>query len=133
MKERFRQFSNSEFLNLETYKRRGRPVRTPMWFAHNGERLFVRTADDSGKVKRVRNNPVVRIAPCDSRGTLLGEWVEGTARLASNDETILADKLLGQKYGKLKSDFDAISALRGTMWAVLVVEVDGSSSSEGVR
>lgn len=77
-------FSHHEFINLKTYKRSGHSVNTPVWFAHNGRELFVRTVEDSGKMKRLRNNPFVRIAPCDSRGTLLGEWVEAKARIGSD-------------------------------------------------
>ncbi len=133
MNDEFGQFAEHDFLNLETYKRSGSSVRTPVWFAQDGERLFVRTYEDSGKVKRLRDNPLVRVAPCDSRGMLLGKWVAGTARFAGGEEAKLANALLGRKYGKLKSGFDAISSLRGATWTVIVVCTNGGSASEEVQ
>jgi PPOX class probable F420-dependent enzyme len=127
------QFAEGDFLSPETYKRNGQAVRTPVWFAQDGERLIVRAYEDSGKVKRLRNNPLVRVAPCDSRGMLLGERAEGTTRFAGGEETKLARALLGRKYGKLKSGFDTISTLIGATWTVIVVHTNGSCALEEVQ
>lgn len=67
------QFDGARYLNLETYRRDGRAVRTPLWFAESGGLLYVYSLADAGKVKRMRNNPRVRLAPCDIRGKLKGE------------------------------------------------------------
>jgi PPOX class probable F420-dependent enzyme len=112
-----------KYLNLETYRRSGLAVRTPVWFAQEDNTIFVRTVDDSGKVKRILNNPRVRIAPCDSRGALLGTWLEANARLASMEEVRKADELLGRKYGELERGFDLISSLRGDLWAVIRLDL----------
>jgi PPOX class probable F420-dependent enzyme len=55
-----------KYINLETYRKNGRGVRTPVWFVESGSDdgsiLDVRTSDDTGKYKRIRNNPSVQIA-----------------------------------------------------------------------
>jgi uncharacterized protein len=94
-----------KYINLETYRRNGRGVRTPVWFVESSSgdsrALFVRTSDDTGKYKRIRNNPSVQIAPCDMRGSIKGEWVKGEARIASEEEKLKAFKMLEKKYGMI--------------------------------
>jgi PPOX class probable F420-dependent enzyme len=133
MDDEVSRFARHEFLNLETYKRDGRGVRTPVWFTRNGDALFIRTMEDSGKVKRIRNNPSVRIAPCDARGALLGAWVEATARLATPDEARRIDEPLSRKYGEITRGFDLISSLRGTSWAVIRLDLSCKNSPKESR
>ncbi len=74
-----------------------------MWFVESGSGdssiLYVRTSDDTGKYKRIRNNPSVQIAPCDMRGNIKGEWVKGEAMIASEEEKLKVFKMLEKKYG----------------------------------
>jgi hypothetical protein len=97
----FAQFEGEKYLSLETYRRSGAAVRTPVWFVGSGDALYVRTSEDTGKYKRIRNNPAARIAPCDMRGNLKGEWVEVSAGLASPAESTEAYRLFQPKYGAL--------------------------------
>jgi len=76
------------YVNLASFRRDGREVRTPVWIARDGEDLVVYTNGESGKVKRIRNGARVRLAACDARGTLRGEWVEGSARVRSDPAAI---------------------------------------------
>jgi PPOX class probable F420-dependent enzyme len=95
--------AGEKYINLETYRKSGRGVRTPVWFVESGggdsSILYVRTSDDTGKYKRIRNNTSVQIAPCDMRGGIKGEWVKGEARIASEEEKLKAFKMLEKKYG----------------------------------
>jgi PPOX class probable F420-dependent enzyme len=95
--------AGEKYINLETYRKNGRGVRTPVWFVESssgdGSILYVRTSDDTGKYKRIRNNPSVQIAPCDMRGSVKGKWVKGEARIASEEEKLKAFKMLEKKYG----------------------------------
>ena len=120
-------FRGQPYLNLETYKRSGQAVPTPVWFVEHEDHLYVRTIAYSGKVKRVRNNPQVRVAPCDARGELLGEWSAGQARVASPEKSAAVNQLLGRKYGLRKRLFDLMNALRRTPWAVIEIELNGSA------
>ena len=94
-----------KYINLETYRKNGQRVRTPVWFVErdkdDGGVLYVRTSDDTGKYKRVRKNPSVQIAPCDMRGTVKGKWIKGEARIAGEEEKLKAFKMLEKKYGLL--------------------------------
>jgi PPOX class probable F420-dependent enzyme len=93
------QFAGEKYINLETYRKNGQGVRTPVWFVEGDGILYVRTSDDTGKYKRIRNNSSVQIAPCDIRGGIKGKWVKGEARIASEDEKLKAFKMLEKKYG----------------------------------
>ena len=71
---RLAQFADQQYLNLETYRKDGRAVRTPVWFAEDeGGVLYLRTVKDAGKVKRIRRQARVRVAPCDMAGTVTRE------------------------------------------------------------
>jgi uncharacterized protein len=102
----FAQFDGHKYLNLETYKKSGDGVRTPVWFAadpatdlaSSDAKLYLYTIGVSGKVKRVRNNPRVKIAPCDMRGNVLGEWVEAGAEIVTGEEAARGMQLLNKKY-----------------------------------
>ena len=71
MPDAIAQFADAKYLNLETFRKTGLGVRTPVWFAADPSskldsrdaKLSVYSIADSGKVKRVRNNPRVRVAP----------------------------------------------------------------------
>jgi uncharacterized protein len=102
----FAQFDGQKYLNLETFKKNGDGVKTPVWFAadpvanlaSSDAKLYLYTIGVSGKVKRVRNNPRVRIAPCDARGNVLGEWVEARAEIVAGEEAARGVRLLNKKY-----------------------------------
>ena len=66
--------SQYRYIKLETLKRNGIGVATPVWFTIDGSKINVVTRSQTGKVKRLRNNPNVRIAPCGMRGQLKGQW-----------------------------------------------------------
>jgi hypothetical protein len=100
---RFTSLQERKYINLETFRKNGQGVRTPVWFAGEQEqgvpeKLYAYSTADSGKAKRVRNNPRVRVAPCDVRGKLLGEWVEARVEVVTGDEAEHGMKLLNKKY-----------------------------------
>ena len=88
------------YVSLATFRRDGTAVATPVWFAAAGDRLYVFSAGDSGKVKRLRNSPRARVAPCDARGGIKGEWRDATAHVTTDDVLIQrARTALRAKYG----------------------------------
>jgi len=90
------------FVSLTTFKRNGEGVASPMWIGRDGTDLFVWTPADSWKVKRVRNNPRVLLAPSSRFGKVREgvSPVEGAAQVATDAETV--DRLqaeIRRKYG----------------------------------
>lgn len=93
------QLADAEYFSLATFRRNGNAVPTPVWFAAAGSTFYVFSAPDAGKVKRIRLTSRARVAVCDVRGKLLGEWIEAKARLVSDaGEIRSAYKALHDKY-----------------------------------
>ena len=87
-----------KYVSLTTYRRDGSPVSTPMWFVTEQGRFVLETDADAYKVKRIRRNPHVRIAPCDARGRPRGEAIDAEARILPEDERERVEALLARKY-----------------------------------
>src|SRR5689334_1667711 len=92
----------ARYLNLETYRRTGAAVRTPVWFAADPDAsepvFYVYTGARTGKVKRLRRTSRVRIAPCDGRGKVTGDWIDAQAELVSGPAFERGMRLLDRKY-----------------------------------
>jgi PPOX class probable F420-dependent enzyme len=105
------QFGNEKYLSLETYRKNGLGVRTPVWFAAGpadpgGTILYVYSTADSGKAKRIRRSDAVKIAPCTARGTVTGAWVEARASIVGREEFERGMRLLNRKYWPVKQILD---------------------------
>lgn len=84
---------------LVTFRRSGEAVPSPVWFGVGGDGLvYVFTERQSGKVKRIRNNPDVVIAPCNVRGKPLGPAVRATARVLDASEWPRAERARNSVY-----------------------------------
>ena len=97
--ERAKQFSGGQYISLETYRRTGAPVRTTVWLVEEKGTIYVRTGPNSGKVKRIRHDPHVRIARTDLRGNIRGEWADGRARFLGEEESERIMVFFRRKYG----------------------------------
>jgi hypothetical protein len=96
-----RPFSNldsAEFMVLTTVRQTGEPVPTTVWFAVDGDTLYVTTQITAGKLKRVQADPHVTMAPSDSRGHIRGPEAHGLARVLPPDEHFPARATLAAKY-----------------------------------
>jgi len=102
----FAAFREQTYLSLETFKKSGQGVKTPVWFAADPKtditgaeaRLFVYTIGVSGKVKRIRNNGRVKIAPCTMRGDVTGDWQDAQAQIITGEEAARGMSLITKKY-----------------------------------
>ena len=116
----FAAFAGHKYLNLETFKKSGDGVKTPVWFAADPSanldssegKLYVYTIGVSGKVKRIRNNGRVRIAPCNARGGVLGDWVEARAEIVAGAQAEHGMQLLNKKYIPWKQLLDFFASFR---------------------
>jgi hypothetical protein len=116
-----------KYISLETFRRNGQGVRTPVWFAEANGILFVYSEAKAGKVKRIRANPRVRIAECDFWGKVQGNWVDGVGRIVSGDEEKLGHELLNRKY-RWKAIFNWLSRLRGARHAIVAIRLSESTA-----
>jgi uncharacterized protein len=103
------QFREQKYMSLETFKKNGPGVKTPVWFVLHDDALYAYTEADSWKVKRIRNNPQVRVAVCGMRGDVKGPWLDGKASIVEGEERAAADRLLDRKY-LLKVVFNLLTA-----------------------
>lgn len=124
----FAQFTGKKYLSLETYRRNGTAVRTPVWFAEGppaqdgaAPKLYIYTIGNMGKVKRIRNNPRIKIAPCDMRGGIRGEWVEARAEIVTGEEAAAGMRLLNQKYIPWKQLLDFFAMFRPRQRVVMTI------------
>lgn len=124
MNNKLAPFANQNYLNMESYRKNGEAIRTPLWFVQDGETLYFYTVAHSFKVTRLKNNPRCRVAPCDMRGNLKGEWFDATARLLDVAEASRADNLLNQKYGLSKRILNFFAKLRGHKRAAFAITLD---------
>jgi len=100
------------FLSLTTFRKNGAPVATPVWFAQEDDKLYVMTAANTGKVRRIHHNAQVEVAPCKLNGDLLGPPLEAMAVILPDDQTARANRALIRKYGWQKRIYDLGYILR---------------------
>ena len=122
---KFSDLDREAYISLATFRRDGRAVQTPVWFARRGERLYVFTENDAGKVKRLRNGPRARVAACNVRGTLRGDWIEARGRVVDDAKTVHdAYAALHAKYGWQMKMIDFWSRLAGRFDKRAIVELE---------
>lgn len=88
-----------KYVLLTTFRKDGRAMSTPVWVGRDGDELVVFSAPDAGKIKRIRRDGAVLLAPCDFRGRRRGEDVRGRARLLPEAEARRIYTLINRKYG----------------------------------
>lgn len=102
-------FSDQRYLVLETYRKNGVGVQTPVGFVQDGTTLIIRTQIQSGKAKRMRANPTVRIAPGTARGETTGAWQDATAQELANPAAAHTSTLFSARYGFIWWLFEVVS------------------------
>lgn len=87
-----------KYISLTTFRKNGAAVATPVWFGEEAGKLYVMSESASGKCKRIRNNPAVRVAPCTIRGRVTGAESAAVARLLPAEEHARARSTINHKY-----------------------------------
>ena len=112
------------YLSLATFRKSGKAVETAVWFAAADSKLYVFTAGDSGKVKRLRNSARSRVAPCDVRGGVQGDWNDAQTRIVEDPASIeRAYAALRTKYGLRMRITDLLSRLTGRYAKRAILEI----------
>lgn len=120
-----KQFENQQYLNVETFRKTGQGVKTPVWFAQDEGTLHIWTRADSGKVKRIRRNSKVRITPSTASGEPLGEWVDSSAVIIESAEELAKTVgLFKRKYGLTFQLFGFLGRMRKAQYATILVKFE---------
>ena len=125
----FDELRGAKYTLLVTHKRSGEPVPTPVWAGLGSDgKLYIRTEADVAKVKRVRNDPRVKVAPCGSRGQPRGELIEGRARIVAPDEEEHAERAIAEHFGLGRRIYEStMGAASGPM---VYIEVSPAGQEE---
>jgi PPOX class probable F420-dependent enzyme len=94
---------------LVTFRRSGEPVPTPVWFGLEDGKVYARSEERVGKVKRIRANPRVLVAPCDNRGKPKGPAAEGRARILAPDEEERAERAIQANFGLGRRMYEGVA------------------------
>jgi uncharacterized protein len=130
---------DAKYLNLESYRRDGTGVLTPVWFAagsvdfpnSDNPKLYVYTTADSGKAKRIRRCRSVKIAVCDVLGRVIARCTDALAEVVTGEESELGMRLLDRKYFPWKQLVNLSAMLfRRRERIVLAIRV-ATNSSDG--
>ena len=111
---------SQKYISLETYRKNNQPVKTTVWFVIKDNLVYVVTREQTGKVKRLRNNLQVKFALCTMRGKVTGELISGTAKILSEQETKEAVKIRDKKYGFMAKIAKFASKNKGEFFAFTI-------------
>jgi uncharacterized protein len=102
-----KEIEGQKYICLITFRKSGVPVNTPVWFAEMDDKLIVKTRIDSGKSKRIRNNPNVKVAPCTMLGKIIGAEIAGKVRILPAEQWKQAQEALNSKYWLARLSFSS--------------------------
>ena len=124
--------AEAKYLSLTTFRKDGTPVATPVWLVRDGDHLYVLTVSGSGKVKRIRANSTVELAPCDIRGSIKGDSVAGRAVIQDAAGTAATLKKMIKRHGLMVKVMEGLYKIAGRAPGERVgVEITIGSSAAG--
>ncbi len=116
-------FPNEKYIALETFRKNGNAVKTPVWFVEYDDMIWVVTREFTGKVKRLRNNYRVNVAVSNFSGKPKGKWFSGHAKMIQGDLAQNAISLRDKKYGIMAKLVGIFSARKGK-YVVYSIKLD---------
>lgn len=133
IEQRLSDLGDPRFIAVETFRKSGKGVRTPVWTVARNGGFLVPTSADSWKVKRARNNPRVRVAACDAQGNTKGPWVEGVVLSISGEAEVRKEmrNLLKRKYPFTMVFVSLFSGFLGRYGNFVVMEIGDEAEAGG--
>ena len=110
-----------KYINILTYKKNGHGVSTPVWFIQKDDKIYIRTSNQSGKVKRIKNNNNVLYALCNISGKIKGEWHSGVAKIEPDINRMIFSKIT-EKYGILAHIMNILYKIKKMDVIILSIE-----------
>lgn len=117
MENFLKQLESEKYISIETMKKNGESVKTPVWFVIRDELIVVITRDQTGKFKRIKNNNKVNIAICSIRGNVSGKLIPGTATILLKEKINDAVKWRDEKYGFISKIAKLLTKNKGQLCA----------------
>jgi hypothetical protein len=128
----FETLRGKRYLNLETFRKNGQGVRTPVWFAADpvdDATLYVYSTSQSGKAKRLRRGGAVRIAACNAKGTVTGNWIDAQAAIVEGEAFRHGMHLLDSKYWPWKQLLGLLARLRPQARVVIAIRLPTTATT----
>jgi len=116
-------FHNEKYVVLETLRKNGVSVKTPVWFVEEDGLIWVVTRKFTGKVKRIKNNNKIKIAVSNFSGKPKGDYLSGTAQIVEGDLASKIIHLRNTKYGIMAKLIGIFSAKKGS-YVVISIKPD---------
>ena len=110
-----------KYINILTYKKNGHKVSTPVWFICKDNKIYIRTSNHSGKVKRIKNNNNVSYALCNIRGKIKGEWHSGVAKIEPDVNKMIFSKIT-EKYGLIAQIINILYKIKKMEIIIISIE-----------
>jgi len=111
------QLESEKYISVETFRKNGNGVKTPVWFVIRDETIFVITRDQTVKFKRLKNNTKVNVAISSMKGDVKSEWSSGVATILSDEKVKEVSKWRDKKYGFLSKLAKFASKTKGELCA----------------
>ncbi|GAC1367999.1 MAG: PPOX class F420-dependent oxidoreductase [Ktedonobacteraceae bacterium] len=111
----FAYLASEQYISLTTFRKSGAAIATPVWFAFDPDddkKLYIVTEENTGKVKRLRNNSRVMLAPCDRAGKVHGAEIEARGGIVPEADRMRANAILAKRFGFLYRAIAFFSSLR---------------------
>ena len=110
-----------KYISILTYKKNGDGVSTPVWFVRKDNKIYIRTSNQSGKVKRIKNNNNVSYALCNISGRIKGEWHSGVAKIEPDVNKMIFSKIT-EKYGLIAQIINILYKIKKMEIIIISIE-----------
>jgi uncharacterized protein len=110
-----------KYICILTYKKNGDGVSTPVWFIRKDNKIYIRTSNQSGKVKRIKNNNIVSYALCNISGRIKGEWHSGVAKIEPDVNKMIFSKIT-EKYGLIAQIINILYKIKKMEIIIISIE-----------
>ena len=110
-----------KYICILTYKKNGDGVSTPVWFIRKDNKIYIRTSNQSGKVKRIKNNNNVSYALCNISGRIKGEWHNGLAKIEPDVNKMIFSKIT-EKYGLIAQIINILYKIKKMEIIIISIE-----------
>ncbi len=116
----FDDLGKAEFVSIESFRKNGTSVRTPVWITPDNGKLYCWTGSDSWKVKRVRNNSSVNLAICDREGNIESEWVSAHAIVQDDPAHVKTQtQRMAKRFGLMFRMFQFMGIVRQSKYVAI--------------